>query len=146
VQGSHGPLQPQLSPAKQTAAAGALTPMSSPAAKAMLGEPAESQRSKVRRLMQGRRMICVTYHLPVILRRAGTMGQWTAQWDADSFLARSDESLADDAEMHWVGVVTRECMDRVTAREQAKLRRESVSSIDSSRVKDAVDAAVDQMQ
>ena len=84
----------------------------------MLEEPAESQKSKIRRLMRGRKMICVTYHLPVILRRAaGGVGQWTAQWDPDSFLARSDESLADDTDMHWVGVVTRECMDRVTARE-----------------------------
>lgn len=87
-------------------------------------------------LMRRRRMVCVTLSLPVILRKLpcapGGAPRWTAVFDPDDFLARgTSRSVADTVEVVWVGFVTRECMDRVTASEAP--RRSSVASTDSDR-------------
>ncbi|KAA0167175.1 hypothetical protein FNF27_03103 [Cafeteria roenbergensis] len=87
-------------------------------------------------LMRRRRMVCVTLSLPVILRKLpsppGGPPRWTAVFDPDDFLARgASRSVADTVEVLWVGFVTRECMDRVTASEAP--RRSSVASTDSDR-------------
>jgi len=112
----------------------ALVAAGSSVAKSVLGDAEGNQRDVVKNLMQNRRMICVSYHLPVILRRSSQKpGHWSAQWDPDSFIARGEKSLADYVEMIWIGMVTRECLDRVTSTEQARTRRASVSSSSSSK-------------
>jgi trehalose-phosphatase len=88
--------------------------------------------------MRHRRLICVTLSLPVILRRLpgvapadGSAGapRWSATFDSDNFLARGPKrSVASTVEMVWVGMVTQDCFDRVTDKEQP--RRESHTSQD----------------
>eukprot|EP01138_Halocafeteria_seosinensis_P014351 gb/GECG01014652.1/.p1 GENE.gb/GECG01014652.1/~~gb/GECG01014652.1/.p1 ORF type:complete len:1488 (+),score=191.88 gb/GECG01014652.1/:1-4464(+) len=75
-------------------------------------------------LMVSRRYFVLSYHLPVILR-CNQSGEWTAQWDTDSFLSRSEHSVAKYIECFWIGCVTRRCIDRVTPEEGARRRRSS---------------------
>jgi len=93
---------------------------------------------RLARLLGKKRVIVISYHLPVILRRSSD-GTWAATWDVDNFLARSKHSVASELQVIWVGCVTRRCVDAVTASEGTRQERSS----DVGRLSEAdVDAAV----
>jgi trehalose 6-phosphate synthase/phosphatase len=46
----------------------------------------------------------VGYHLPVILKKSEK--GWSAEWSKDSLIARSEESVAEDMQVFWVGTVS----------------------------------------
>lgn len=85
---------------------------------------ASSGTASVRDMLTNRRMVVVSFHLPVILRR-GEDGTWVATWDVDNFLARSKHSVASELPVQWVGCVTRRCVDAVTASEGTRAHRSS---------------------
>ena len=94
---------------------------------------------------KGRKLIIVSYNLPVILRQERVpvpqsspsasptyTTKWTASWSPDEFIARSSEnSIADDIETIWVGCVTGQCIDRGAGID--KTRRMSMESAGSAR-------------
>ncbi|OQR87329.1 trehalose-phosphatase [Achlya hypogyna] len=49
-------------------------------------------------------LIC--YHLPIHLTKVGN--QWTAEWDKDSLIARSEGTIAQSMDVKWVGCVAME--------------------------------------
>mmetsp|Transcript_27073 Transcript_27073/g.72919 ORF Transcript_27073/g.72919 Transcript_27073/m.72919 type:complete len:1138 (+) Transcript_27073:380-3793(+) len=56
-------------------------------------------------LMQGRRLILVCYHLPVILSHDEATDTWAAKFN-ESLIARSEDSVADlGLETRWIGTV-----------------------------------------
>ncbi len=93
---------------------------------------------RLAKLLGKKRVIVISYHLPVILRRSSD-GTWAATWDVDNFLARSKHSVASELQVIWVGCVTRRCVDAVTATEGTREQRSS----DVARLSETdVDAAV----
>jgi trehalose-phosphatase len=80
-------------------------------------------------MMRKRRMFCVTLSLPVLVRRVtddetGAV-DWSVEFDQDNFLAKGTKhSLADHVKLVWVGLLTRDCVDRVAPTERP--RSESV--------------------
>lgn len=91
-------------------------------------------------LMVSRRYFVLSYHLPVILR-CNTEGTWTALWDTDSFLSRSEHSVAKYIQCFWVGCITRRCIDRVTPEEGARRKRSGGPNMVSTEDIDALDDA-----
>lgn len=81
----------QTAPTPSATSAGSLTPPSSAAA----------QRKKKKQ-----RIFFVCFHLPVVVRRDPSAGEWTATW-AESLLAKSENStVVSSTDARWVGTVT----------------------------------------
>lgn len=51
-------------------------------------------------------LFLVCYHLPVKLCKSPQDGTWTASWNADSLISRSEGSIAEAMKVRWVGCVT----------------------------------------
>ncbi|KAI9998641.1 hypothetical protein PInf_003223 [Phytophthora infestans] len=51
-------------------------------------------------------LFLVCYHLPVKLSKSTEDGSWSAKWNRDSLISRSDNSIAESMSTTWVGCVT----------------------------------------
>ncbi|KAF4042054.1 Glycosyltransferase family 20 [Phytophthora infestans] len=51
-------------------------------------------------------LFLVCYHLPVKLSKSTEDGAWSAKWNRDSLISRSDNSIAESMSTTWVGCVT----------------------------------------
>ncbi|CEG43722.1 trehalose-phosphatase [Plasmopara halstedii] len=51
-------------------------------------------------------LFLVCYHLPVKLTKSTDDGSWTATWNRDSLISRSDNSIAESVNTTWIGCVT----------------------------------------
>lgn len=51
-------------------------------------------------------LFLVCYHLPVILTKSDEDGSWSAAWNRDSLISRSEGSIAETMKTTWVGCVT----------------------------------------
>jgi trehalose 6-phosphate synthase/phosphatase len=51
-------------------------------------------------------LFLVCYHLPVILTKSDADGSWSAEWNRDSLISRSEGSIAESMKTTWVGCVT----------------------------------------
>ncbi|KAG1692802.1 hypothetical protein DVH05_024417 [Phytophthora capsici] len=51
-------------------------------------------------------LFLVCYHLPVKLTKSAADGSWSAEWNRDSLISRSDNSIAESMNTTWVGCVT----------------------------------------
>ncbi|RLN91911.1 hypothetical protein BBJ28_00012252 [Nothophytophthora sp. Chile5] len=51
-------------------------------------------------------LFLVCYHLPVKLTKSATDGSWSAAWNRDSLISRSENSIAESMNTTWVGCVT----------------------------------------
>lgn len=51
-------------------------------------------------------LFLVCYHLPVKLSKSANDGSWSATWNRDSLISRSDNSIAESMNTTWVGCVT----------------------------------------
>lgn len=51
-------------------------------------------------------LFLVCYHLPVILTKSDVDGSWSADWNRDSLISRSEGSIAESMKTKWVGCVT----------------------------------------
>jgi trehalose-6-phosphate synthase/trehalose-6-phosphatase len=77
----------------------------------------EDVRERLRTLFGGasNKMFMVTDVLPLRLRATGgtdgTPRVWTARWIEDDIRARTANSIADDINTIWLGIVTRECIE-----------------------------------
>ncbi|CAH0485283.1 unnamed protein product [Peronospora farinosa] len=85
----------------------------------MTGSP--SQRFRQKKKMQSRykrympssyhplpeaMLFLVCYHLPVKLTKSLENGSWSAKWNRDSLISRSENSIAESMNTMWVGCVT----------------------------------------
>ncbi|TMW65902.1 hypothetical protein Poli38472_003667 [Pythium oligandrum] len=48
----------------------------------------------------------VCYHLPVRLKKSPVDGSWSAEWNRDSLISRTEGSIAESMKARWVGCVT----------------------------------------
>lgn len=53
---------------------------------------------------EGSVVLLVAYHLPVIVRQ-GKEG-WEVEWNLDSSIAKTEKSIAEDAQVYWIGCLT----------------------------------------
>ncbi|RLN57900.1 hypothetical protein BBJ29_005376 [Phytophthora kernoviae] len=51
-------------------------------------------------------LFLVCYHLPVKLTKSTVDGSWSAKWNRDSLISRSENSIAESMNTTWVGCVT----------------------------------------
>ncbi|GMF57499.1 unnamed protein product [Phytophthora fragariaefolia] len=51
-------------------------------------------------------LFLVCYHLPVKLTKSAENGSWSAEWNRDSLISRSENSIAESMNTTWVGCVT----------------------------------------
>ncbi|CAH0514041.1 unnamed protein product [Peronospora belbahrii] len=51
-------------------------------------------------------LFLVCYHLPVKLTKSPENGSWSAKWNRDSLISRSENSIAESMSTTWVGCVT----------------------------------------
>lgn len=56
-------------------------------------------------------LFLVCYHLPVKLTKSGVDGSWSAAWNRDSLISRSEGSIAESMHVRWVGCVTHQARD-----------------------------------
>ncbi|TYZ56917.1 hypothetical protein PybrP1_001900, partial [[Pythium] brassicae (nom. inval.)] len=56
-------------------------------------------------------LFLVCYHLPVKLSKSGADGSWSAAWNRDSLISRSEGSIAESMRVRWVGCVTHQARD-----------------------------------
>jgi hypothetical protein len=72
---------------------------------------------------ESRKLMIVSYTLPVILRKHPETHAWSATWIEDDVLARTTHSIADDIKTIWVGCITRECIDLSPSTESKRTHR-----------------------
>ncbi|ETV90852.1 trehalose-phosphatase [Aphanomyces invadans] len=53
-------------------------------------------------------LFLVCYHLPIDIAKDPVTGIWTATWNKDSLIARSENSIAESMKVKWVGCITTE--------------------------------------
>lgn len=56
-------------------------------------------------------LFLVCYHLPVKLSKSPLDGSWSATWNRDSLISRSEGSIAESMHVRWVGCVTHQARD-----------------------------------
>ncbi|KAF1334037.1 Trehalose-phosphatase, partial [Globisporangium splendens] len=56
-------------------------------------------------------LFLVCYHLPVKLTKSPVDGSWSAAWNRDSLISRSEGSIAESMCVRWVGCVTHQARD-----------------------------------
>lgn len=56
-------------------------------------------------------LFLVCYHLPVKLTKSPVDGSWSAAWNRDSLISRSEGSIAESMHVRWVGCVTHQARD-----------------------------------
>ncbi|DAZ96236.1 TPA: hypothetical protein N0F65_012598 [Lagenidium giganteum] len=56
-------------------------------------------------------LFLVCYHLPVKLSKSPVDGSWTAAWNTDSLISRSEGSIAESMTVRWVGCVTHQARE-----------------------------------
>lgn len=56
-------------------------------------------------------LFLVCYHLPVKLTKSPADGTWSATWNRDSLISRSEGSIAESMHVRWVGCVTHQARD-----------------------------------
>lgn len=56
-------------------------------------------------------LFLVCYHLPVKLSKSSADGSWSATWNRDSLISRSEGSIAESMRVRWVGCVTHQARD-----------------------------------
>ncbi|RQM28440.1 hypothetical protein B5M09_009791 [Aphanomyces astaci] len=53
-------------------------------------------------------LFLVCYHLPIDISKDPVTGTWTAAWNKDSLISRSEKSIAESMKVKWVGCITTE--------------------------------------
>ena len=62
------------------------------------------------RQLVGKKVMLITYSLPLSLSKDPVSGEWSARWLEDDFIARTSDSIADVVDTIWVGCVTNDCI------------------------------------
>lgn len=96
-------------------------PLSPPALPTTTASQAKAQAnqapdSQLQSLMGTNKLILVHYSLP-ILPHLQDDGTWKIEWNEESILARSDQSVADCVTTYWFGLVTANAFDKCNSRQ-----------------------------